>query len=254
MTTRMPDPLRELADTLAGPTWAAALDLARLEHSAPLRAAAGGRGSVGAHSDPTATAAVHPTATPIPSPAQLWSALDSVATAVAAPTVPRAELAFVVAARLDAAMAAGPVHPITRRHGVTLLRLVDRCRTTPAQADRMIEEDQARERVAVGPTCCEACETPKPQCGTLRQGWCNACRQLWQRWQQSDGSLLGPGGRQHFAHRIQQSIVAGAIRRPNSPHRPGMRQDAMSHVLTSESSSSSPATQSPGDVARQGAP
>lgn len=228
------DELRALADILTNRSWSRAVELAAANRS-PLRATTGGGGSIGDHSDPTAAAALTPHHGNIPTASALRAALRVVATHLDIdPRHPHLEAT--VAGRLRHAADTPPIaRPLLAAVQIALT-LYGRTITPQAAADWILGQEAPRD--AVGPDSCEACDTPRPHCGALRDGWCNPCRMLFQRRQQRDGRLLAPDGRQVFAGQVARDIAAGLVRRPWSPHRPGATVDTgMCHVERCETSS-----------------
>ena len=170
--------LRTLARILAahGPgSWSHALELADAA-SSPLRAASGGPSSVGDHSDPTASAALHHPDPTIPAVADLVSAYDGVRVALG---VHGAASAIWVAGKLQGvAQLLDATSDPTTEWGLLwaavdqCIRLHTRTITPTAAAAHLVEKDRARTLRR-----CRVCEAPMPEHD--RHDICSADRSLW---------------------------------------------------------------------------
>jgi hypothetical protein len=213
----MPRPTSDLiilATTITSGEWDRAIPLAAANRS-PLSVTTGGGGSIGGHSDPTANAATQRRPNTIPTATDLRRALDDVHNLV---DHRYRDNLWLAGKLIGIAQLGDPPRPII---GAVHRCLDLHCRviTPRAAADWMLAKEEPKD--SPGPTCCYACETPRPQCASpFRHGLCNQCRNNLTRWQQSDPALSGPAAHQHLHDRMVQAIHAGTVVRPYSPHRP----------------------------------
>lgn len=226
--TRAALDLRALAAILADGRWTRALELADAAAS-PLRAASGGRGAVGAHSDPTATAATT-RPDPVPPVTALVSAYDAVRVALGARG--GVSVHWVAGKLQGAAQLIGDTQT-SADYGV-LWHAVDRClalhaRTITPDAAAAHMQRKASEQAARYCVVCEAPLTPEE-----RRSMCGPDYWLWRDravirhlfTAQADGD---PGSdRAHFVTWVRARISdplhvdnrGVALSRPGSPLMP----------------------------------
>lgn len=218
--------LRRLATHLADGTWARALTIAG--DGSPLRSTAGGggRGAIGAHSDPTANAALGQP-DQLPTQTELISAIDAVRVALGARGACSHHW---LAGRLQgAAQLIGPGHDdwtLLWRHVDRCLALVDRCIVPAAAAAH-----EHRKAVARQARYCVACEAPLTP--DDRRSMCEPDYWLWRQPEHrrlyTDQPEGDPGSdRWHFVAWVRARIADPThphngglpLRRPGSPHEP----------------------------------